>query len=347
LVMALTVAPIALLALRVLASIAASPMVPLTAAALPGIARSPEELASANSQLTGAGMAGLISGSLLAALLLATAGPSAIFLINSVTFVVSAYLIFSIGGSFQDWGEKDSAAKSHGLAAGFRFLGRERTLLGVSVAYGLIFLALGVSAPAEIGLSENLGAGSSGYAALMGVWALGGVGGAWLGRRSTRPESAVLVLLIGTAGLVIGFAGLASPRIFIGALLAMGFVGISEAIWQVVLHLLVQTTAPDGIRSRVFASSEAIAQGGLAVGLVLSAPLIAHLGIASAFSAACAGCIVGAVVLLPAALQRRANCSRPMAESRAPGAGGLLSQGPPPPSRSADGRQEPIAAQGG
>lgn len=343
LVMALTMLPSALLALRVLASVAAAPLVPLTAAALPSIARSPEELVRANSRLTAAGMAGLVIGPLLAAVLLATAGPSAIFLVNAATFLLSAHLILSVKFGFQ--GRIDSSwDRRRGLATGLRFLGQDRTLRSVSVAYGVIYLALGISAPAEIVLSDQLGAGSSGYAVLMTLWALGGVVGAQLGRRSTKPSSASVVLAIATGGLAAGFAGLAIPRIFVFALLAMFLVGISEAFWQVVQHLLIQRAAPDEVRGRVLASSEGIAQGGIAIGFVLSGPLTAQLGIASAFGAACAGALVGVAILLSAASRAQSACSRPTAGSRAPGAGGLPSHGSPPPPISADRRHEPIAA---
>jgi MFS family permease len=346
LAMALTVLPAALLALRVLASLAASPMVPVTAAALPGIARSPEELAWANSRLTAAGMAGLVVGPSMAAVLLATASPSAIFLINAATFVLSARLILSVGCPFH---QKDNLLDDgqRAVAAGFRFLRQDRTLRIVSVAYAAIFLGLGLSAPAEIALSDQLGAGSSGYAVLMALWAIGGVVGAQLGRRSTQPTSAGLVLAISAGGLAVGLAGLATPRIFLFALLAMFLVGISEALWQVVQHLLIQTSAPDRVRSRVFSSSEAIAQGGMAIGLVLSGPIVGHFGVATAFGAASVGCIFGTLILLPTVAQGKKACSRPNAESRAPGAGSLPSQeGSPPPSIPAGRRPEPIVAQG-
>jgi MFS family permease len=346
LAMALTVLPSALLAFRVLASLAASPMVPLTAAALPGIARSPEELAWANSQLTAAGMAGLVVGPVMAALLLAAFSPSAIFLINAATFVLSAHLILSVRSSFQQ--KAGSAGEGRrAVAAGFRFLRQDRTLRFVSIAYASVFLGLGLSAPGEIALSDQLSAGSSGYAVLMALWAMGGVVGAQLGRRSTKPTSAGLVLAIAAGGLAVGLAGLASPRIFLFALLAMFLVGASEALWQVVQHLLIQTAAPDNVRSRAFASSEAIGQGGMAIGLILAGPLIGHLGVATAFGVASVSCIFGTLTLLPAIAQGKPACSRPNAESRAPGAGSLPShEGSPPPSIPVGRRREPITAQG-
>lgn len=294
--MALVSGPAALLGLRVLASIAAAPLVPATAAALPNLARSDAALAKANAQLEIAGRIGAVAGPLLAGVLLATVGAGSVFLLNAATFAVSASLIVAIRANLQ--GGRGGTSRGD-LVAGFKVVFGHPTLRPIAFAYGIIFLGIGVTAPAEVALSEDVfGAGALGFSALISLWALGGVAGAHVaGRLAPRCNQ---VALLGAAGLgwAAGFFLVGGAPLFAAALAGMAVGGAFEGCWQVTQGLMVQRSIPDHLRSRAFASIEAVDQMGVAVGLVFCGFAVSAVGVRGVFALAGVGCLCAAVILI-------------------------------------------------
>jgi hypothetical protein len=324
LVMALVAAPAALLAMRVIASLAAAPFVPATTAALPKLVVREEALPRANAALVSASWVGAVVGPLLAGLSLAGMGGSFVFAVNSGTFVISAMLIASVRGDFSSGGKATTSAAD--LAAGFKVLFGGRVLRPVSLAYGGIFLGIGVSIPAEIALSTALNAGPVGYSALFFLWAIGGILGAKLGARIVARVRPLALLSVAAAGLALGFSCVAMAPVFAVALVGMSVGGASQGLWMVGQGLLIQMTVPDLIRGRAFASSEALEQGGLAIGLLGAAAVAAAAGPRGAFAIAASASLLGASILFAALRQSRPAqaCSwsfgsRAMGRERGPG----------------------------
>jgi MFS family permease len=293
--MALVSGPAALLGLRVLASLAAAPLVPATAAALPNLARSDQQLSQANAQLEIAGRVGAVAGPLVAGVLLTTVGAGSVFLLNAATFLASAILIVTIRANFQGGRGGTSPAD---LVAGLRVVFGHPLLRPVALAYGLIFLGIGVTAPAEIALSEDIfAAGPLGFSALLGLWGLGGVLGAHVaGRIAPRSNRTVL---LGAAGLgwAVGFFIVGGAPVFAVALAGMAVGGAFEGCWQVTQGFMIQRSIPDHLRSRAFASIEAVNQLGVAVGLVFCGLAVSAVGVRGVFAIAGVGCLSAAAIL--------------------------------------------------
>lgn len=281
----ITSSPAGLLILRALASLAAAPFVSTSAAALPRVVASPEGLPSANSKLAAAGLSGGLVGPLLAAGIISVSGPEAVFLFNAVTFLISAALLVSIDADFGP-GRGDRACRDwSGIPEGFRYLGHHRLLRSVTLAYAAVFVGVGLTAPAEVVLSTEFGAGASGLAALTCVFALGGIAGArltgrGLSRLSVEP---IPVLVAACVVLTMGFLMIGSAQVFVVVLAGMTMIGAAGGIWIVAHENLVQRFAPDRIRSRVFAAGEAVLDGGTSVGTIGAGGLIAAFGAAGTF----------------------------------------------------------------
>jgi MFS family permease len=323
---AVSSSPAELLILRVLASMAGAPFMSATAAALPGVVLSQEELPAANAKLTAAGLSGGLVGPLLAAGLISISGPAAVFLFNAATFLISAGLLISIDADFgPSRGNRESRGWSE-LAAGFRYLGRHRLLRLVTLAYAIVFIGVGLTAPAEVVLSANFGAGATGFAALTCAFALGGIAGAQLaGRGLLRLSINPISMLVAASGaLTIGFLLVGFAPVFIVVLAGMAVTGAADGIWTVAHENLVQKITPDNIRSRVFAGGEAVWQGGISVGTIGAGGLIAAFGAAGTFRIGAVGSLVAGVVLVAMA------ASVVKTSPRAPGGrrGVVL---PPPP----------------
>lgn len=292
-VMAVVSAPAALLGLRVLASVAAAPLVPTTSAALPSLVAD-EKLDEANASLSKAGTAGCLIGTAVAGLMLATVGGSWVFALNTITFLISACLILATKGDFRP---ARSEREGGMLSAGFSFLRHHATLRPVTIAYGIIFLGVGITLPAEIVVATDFGAGSIGYAGLVFLWGIGMLAGAAAGERWSSRSRQVIVLALADGAVAAGFLAVSVAPIFAVALLGMAFGGLGEGLWQVAQNSLIQRRTPDGVRSRVLAGSEAAMQGGIAIGLLVSGFIIGTLGASGAFAVA-AGAAGSATLLL-------------------------------------------------
>lgn len=318
-----------LLILRVAASLAAAPLMSATAAALPAIIGSEDELPAANAKLAAASISGGLVGPLLAAALMLISGPGSVFLFNTVTFVISAALLISIDANFRpnhDEGEKGKASE---LVAGFRYLGQHDLLRPVTLACAMIFVGVGLTAPAEVALSEDFGVGSTGFAALTCLFGLGGIAGTRIASRGllriTVGPTAILAAASGA--LAVGFLTIGLAPVFALALAGMAIAGAADGIWMVAHENVVQRAAPDAIRSRVFAGSEAVYLAGISIGLLGAGGLIAAFGAAGTFRMGAVGSFLAGVLLVATA----ATVAKTSPKAAAGRRGAVL----PPPSTAA------------
>lgn len=293
-----------LLLLRVAASLASAPLMSATAAALPGIVGSQDRLPAANAKLAAAGISGGLIGPLLAAVLMLIAGPGSVFLFNTVTFLVSAALLISISANFRPNRVRSGKGGGSELAAGFRYLAQHPLLRPVTLAYGIIFVGLGLTAPAEVSLSADFDVGATGYAALTCLFALGGIAGTQLASRSLMRISAgpTAILAAASGALAVGCLMVGFAPIFMLALAGMAVAGAADGVWMVAHENVVQRVTPDAIRSRVFAGSEAVYLGGISVGIIGAGGLIAAFGAAGTFRVGAVGSIVACVLLAAVAV---------------------------------------------
>jgi MFS family permease len=289
-----------LLLLRVAASLVAAPLVPATAAALPGVVGHEETLPAANARLAAAGITGGLVGPLIAAVLLLAVDPASVFVFNAATFVVSAALLLSIDGDFRPTRNSEESGRVIELVAGFRYLGHHRLLRPVTMAYAIVFIGVGITAPAELALSTDFGAGATGFAALACAFAVGGIAGAQLGSRgiSSLPVSPTAILAAASGALAFGFLAVGFAPFFAAALAGMAVVGVADGLWLVAHENLVQRVTPDSIRSRVFAGSEAVYLAGISLGLIGAGGLIAAYGAAGTFKLGAVGSILACLFLV-------------------------------------------------
>lgn len=288
-----------LLVLRVVASLSAAPFVPATSAALPGLVDGDEQLADANAKLASASIFGALFGAFFAAMVMLISSPEAVFLLNTLTFIASATLIASIQSEFQSTHTFSEQSRIAALAAGFQYLDHHRTLRLVTLAYGFMFLGVGLTGPAEIVLSTNFGAGATGLAAFTCVFGLGGIAGTRLSSRGLKRIGigATATLTAASSALALGFLTIGFAPDFSLAVAGMAVAGTAYGIWGVAHENLVQRTTPDAIRGRVFAASEAVEHAGMAFGLLGAGALISTFGAAGAFRIGAVGSIAAFLLL--------------------------------------------------
>jgi MFS family permease len=249
-----------------------------------------------------------ILGPVLGALLVAAVGPRAAFIVNAVTFLVSAAFIIQLpnmGAAAQTKAEPGEQAASfwREFREGLAYLIHRRSLVLVvasnSAASFIIFTfdSLGVLALRELGIGEalfGLTIGSIGLGTAAGAIAIGEWG------KRIHPFVTMGAGQIG-GGIVVALLGVAVTLHARGAgawMIVYLLIGLSAAAVFVPYGYVVQVETPPGLLGRVFATAGGIQNAVLVVGPAVGAVLAERWGVGVVFTnAGIALALLGLVVL--------------------------------------------------
>jgi MFS family permease len=294
-----------LVGLALLATMAEVPFLPASQAAIPNLA-SDEDLAWANGLVSQAFALGITVGPLIGGVLVGAVGTGAAFGINAVSFLVSAGLVWSVRGRFQE--RVRDAAASVPFLEGIRLVFRTRVLLAVVAAEVVAYSIVGWAMVADAPLAKLFGVGAVGFAALISTWGIGMLVGSWVaGRRMGQRPIEIPLLFFGMIidGVMIAMIGL-SP-VFVMALIVSVIGGAASGMINVARQTFFQRAVPDRIRSRVFSVAEVVATASFILGLATAGPVIEALGVRVAYALAGVVFVLGALVLLPVLRHRGAG----------------------------------------
>jgi MFS family permease len=269
------------------AAFAASSVVvtrPTQSALLPSLSETPDELTAANAAAGVIEGTGVLLGPLLAALILTSGTPAAVFGLAAVGTALAAILVATIQpgrpGIEVDVSEPaagiDRPPESRSFRVGLGVLLADpdaRVVVGLlsmrmliigaaDVLFVLLALeALGMGAPGAAVLNAALGAGTI----IGGIVTLGFVGRSRLSMAAAAGAVAWGLALAGTIAL-------GSPALAI-ALIVAGGAGL--AVLDVAGRTILQRSIRDEVLARVFGLQEGLAMGGLAAGALLVPVLVA------------------------------------------------------------------------
>jgi MFS family permease len=275
-------APWLLVLLYVPKAMANSVFGPALNAAVPNFVPA-ERLAWANARISTAGNVGFVCGTLSGGALVAAASPSAVFLFNAATFVLSALAIATMRVRFA----AEPAAEETGdgrMRAGAAFLLSTPLLRAIAIGGALIVLTKNTSLPAELPLCDALGVGTVGFGMLPATAVAGGILAAQvLGRRDIRPGLELKLMCAGAfvsaAALTLVGAGGAFPL----ALLGIFLYGVSDGASGFATGIALQRQIPDRIRSRAFAAIGTLNSFSFAAPFVVAGFLVDRVGPGSTF----------------------------------------------------------------
>jgi MFS family permease len=233
------------------------------------------DLTRANALISSAFSASVAVGPALGGLLVATVGVNAAFLLDSVSYLISAALLSRIPPPRPEIGE--AAGFVRDLQEGLGYLAGARVPLAIVVGAFLTILTINTTIPAEVFLAQvTFDAGNVGYGLLVSLWGGGTVLGSALmvvlGDRINLILLYFLSLFCGALALV----GTGLSPVFVLALSALMVEGTCTGIENVATDTILQKQVPDAFLGRVFAvrflsysAGEAIAY--LAGGLIVDA----------------------------------------------------------------------------
>ncbi|MEJ7815565.1 MAG: MFS transporter [Rubrobacter sp.] len=235
------------------------------------------DLTRANALISGTFSLSETAGPALGGLLVATVGVDAAFVLDAVTYLVSAALL-SLTPLVRPQSNNEDAGFGEDLKAGFTYLAGARVPLAIVAGAFLTVLTINITIPAEVFLAtETFKVGNAGYGLLVGLWGGGMVLGSALvavlgGRVSLIP---LYLSSIFVSALALYATGI-SPT-FVFALVALTIAGLANGIDDVTANTILQEQVPDAFLGRVFAvrflgygagEALAFAVGGLVVDAV-------------------------------------------------------------------------------
>src|SRR5439155_2648095 len=211
-----------------------------------------EDIAWANSLITTGVHAGIALGPVIGGLIVAVGGPSWVFGINALTFLVSLGLTLTVHGRFKE--ERTAEHDEHeGLGAGMRFLLGERVLRRIVLAWVVFVLGMGMGMVADAPLAEAFRAGSFGFGLLIACWGTGSVLGTLAGRwMNARTEPIWMVW--GAGGITLAALGVGFAPAFPLVLMSLLVMGTCDGLTIVAENGILQRRTPDAVRSRTMAA---------------------------------------------------------------------------------------------
>lgn len=220
-----------------------------------------------------------------------------VFAVNTVSFLLSAWLVGTTRGRFND--ERPAAPRQDaGIRAGFRYAMSDQVLRAILVGWSVLILGAGLILVAELPYAKDFGQGYFGFGLLTALWGGGAAVGSVLAGRwlTARREPQTLFYSFLAGGLIM--FGLGWSPIWILALGLAAAEGICEGFASVSEQGLIQRRTPDNVRSRVVGVIEAATLIAMATSLTVGGPIVEALGPRVAYYIGGLTTVVAALIVL-------------------------------------------------
>jgi MFS family permease len=267
--------PVTLVLFALVATAANAPFKAAASASVPNLVAG-DDLTWANGTIATATNASLLVGPLVGGALVGAVGPRAVYAINVVSFVIAAWMISRLRGTFATV-RPDRAAGTQGHNR-WRRIAADRPRRRLFVVTALTFAAFGITLVADLPLVDHLGGGATGYALLTTLWGAGAIVGSTVAGR-VRARHELRALTVGSVAMALSIGSLALVpnlplAIAVGTIGGLGS-GIAFTPW----YSLMQRTTPDAERGTAFAMAETFEQTAFVGGMVAAGGLISVLGV--------------------------------------------------------------------
>jgi MFS family permease len=271
--------PAATYGFAVVATVAMTLYRPAHSALLPALAKSPQELASANAVRGMLDSLATLGGPLVAAVLLAASGPAAAFAACAGASLLAGLVVVGLP---YDAPPRTQAVRRGGreVVEGFTTIAADR---GISLITGLgvvqTFTRGCLTVFAVVVAIDLLGTGDAGVGVLNAAVGAGAVIG-----------SLIVFALVRRGRLAtwfgLGIAMWGAPLVLLGAvpeqaaaIVLLGLVGFGNALIDAAAFTMLARLADETVLARMFAGFEAIVTLGVALGGLLAPPVIELLGV--------------------------------------------------------------------
>jgi MFS family permease len=269
-----------LVVLASVASVAEAPFGP-AASAMVAMVVPADQRGWANGSVAAGSSIGMLFGAVFGGILVAAFGAATAFDINAVSFLGSAFLVYSIKGHYRV--DQHAEAEHRGALRGVELVWSHRILRTSTCSFALVALALGMMNVAEYPLFVHLGVGKVGFGVAAAAWGAGQIAAARLASRirDARTERLVLIGASALLSAAVGLSGAVPWFAFVVGAFMLG--GVGNTFASMACLLIAQRWAPPQIQSRVIAAVEAIVNLALGASLVVGGVLLSPLGASGVF----------------------------------------------------------------
>jgi MFS family permease len=286
--------PAALVGLFGLHAVVTSPFAPASAAAMPNLVDTEEQVARANALVAATTSVGYLLGPLAGGLLLgAGVSTPSLFVLDAVTFLVSAAFVASIRRQFGTGGGTESHP---GVLAGVRVIRREPVLRLLIAASMTALFGTGIVNVAAYPLSLDLDGGTEGYGAMEALLGGGGLLGAAIAGRMLTAGNAAAIVALAFAACGVGLTIAGAAPVLVVALAGMGLAGGGLGLGEVAGTTLIQARTEDAVRSRVFAAEDGAAHVAFSAAMLAGGVLVGVGGARAAVGTAAACGLLAALI---------------------------------------------------
>jgi len=210
------------------------------------------DLTRANALVGGTFSVSETAGPALGGLLVATVGVDAAFVLDAVTYLVSAALISFIRLPRPE-SEEEDAGFTEDLRAGFAYLAGSRVPLAIVLGAFLTVLTFNITIPAEIFLAKGtFDAGNAGYGLLVGLYGGGMVLGSALMVALGDRVRLLPLYFVGVFTMALALLGTGLSPTFSIALGALVVAGVANGTENVATDTILQKQVPEAFLGRVF-----------------------------------------------------------------------------------------------
>jgi MFS family permease len=300
LTMAAVHAPVALLALCALATLAGNIHGPAAAAAIPAVAGE-EHLSWANGLLATGGNIGKTVGRLGGGLLVAALGVSPVFALDALTFAVSAALVWSVrdvvAQPLRAAAARAGSERARGGRDGWAALLGDPTLRLVIGSSCLATLMTSFTMTAEAPLAAAFDAGAAGLGALAASWSLGMVAGSALAARVLHVHNEPTGLFGGRVLMGLGILSVCATPVFWPALLSYVIGGTAGGFLLVASTSMIQRAASEATRGRALAAAEGAKTAAFGLGVLAAGLVVGRIGPQATYALVGTGVLASALPL--------------------------------------------------
>jgi MFS family permease len=210
------------------------------------------DLTRANALISGTFSVSETAGPALGGLLVATVGVDAAFVLDAVTYLVSAAML-AITPLARPQRDEDGAGFGEDLKAGFTYLAGARVPLAIVLGAFLTVLTINITIPAEVFLArETFEAGNAGYGLLVGLWGGGMVLGSALMVAVGDRVRLLPFYFVGVFVSALALVGVGLSPAFVFALGALVVAGVANGTENVTTDTILQKRVPEAFLGRVF-----------------------------------------------------------------------------------------------
>ncbi|MBU3863844.1 MFS transporter [Streptomyces sp. 4503] len=260
-----------------------------------------QALGRANARLmTGQEVMGRFVGAPLVPVLLGL-GAAMPFAADAVTYLAAAVLVASLGVTpSQRAPRPPGGSLRRDIAEGLAVLWRDRTLRALCASTTLCNIGIGaLIATLVLHITGWLGAGNTGYAAVITVYGIGSVIGGLVAARLTEKLGRARALVVCGTAQIGALVVLGAIRSLPVAVAAMGLFGFAGIVWNVTEVTMMQQRSPDGALGRVSSAFRTLSTAGAPLGALLGGVMAAAWGLNTPALGAAALFVCGVAALVP------------------------------------------------